>query len=181
MVGLNDAARTRISALSKGMAQRLALAAALMNDPPVLLLDEPMSGLDPGQQSALRSIIEAVQRQGKTILLSTHRLVEVSALCTHVAILKKGRLVFSGALSDVLTPSRQVTIKVDRIPADLAGRLCAGYPGLSIAGNTITLAGELLDRKSEILRLLLEKGCDIQQLSSARTGLEEIYLEATRA
>ncbi|MGB8646862.1 MAG: ABC transporter ATP-binding protein [Anaerolineae bacterium] len=179
-VGLSDAARTRISALSKGMFQRLSLAAALVHDPPLLLLDEPMGGLDPGQQAALRAVIQSARQEGKTILLSTHRLSEVTNLCTHIAILKQGQLVRTGALADVLAPQPQVMITVDHLPAELGKVLCAQYPGVTVAGSTITLDDAAQACKNDILHLLMEHGCDIQQLIQQRATLEQVYLEAVR-
>ena len=179
-VGLTDATGKRISALSKGMVQRLSLAAALVNDPPLLLLDEPMGGLDPGQQAELRSVIQAAHGQGKTILLSTHRLSEVSDFCTQVAILKQGRLVRSGSLADVLAARREIAITIDRLPIQLRDLLCARYPGLLIRDHTLTLVDASLDQKNEVLRMLIENGCDIRQLGPVHDDLEEIYLEAVR-
>ncbi len=180
-VGLRDAARTRISALSKGMFQRLSLAAALVHDPRLLILDEPMSGLDPGQQAALRAVIQEAHGEGKTILMSTHRLSEVSNLCTHVAILKQGRLVQTGALAEVMQPQHRVVITVEHLPAGLAEMLCSRYPGIAIADATITLSEAALEAKREILRALMDAGCDIQGLVQQRATLEEVYLQAVQS
>lgn len=180
-VGLGGAARTRIGALSKGMFQRLSLAAALVHDPSLLLLDEPMSGLDPGQQSMLRDVIREAQAEGKTILMSTHRLSDVTNLCTHVAILKQGRLVRAGPLTDVLIPQHRVLITVDRLPAALAAWLGANYVGVASADRTIALAVEGMRAKSEILRILLDAGCDIEQITQQRATLDEVYQEAVQS
>ncbi len=179
-VELTQAAKMRIGALSKGMQQRLSLAAALVHDPPLLLLDEPMSGLDPAQQAAIRQLVISAHQAGKTILLSTHRLTEVSDVCTHVAIMRRGRVVQSGELDEILPPRALMTIHVDCLPQPLAAALAAQFPGIGLEDNKIELSGPLAAKKNEVLRLLLDAGCDIRELRQNRATLEEIYLEAIR-
>ena len=86
------------------MLQRLGLAVALLADPPVIVLDEPMEGLDPAWQKTVRDLMVDLNRQGKTVLLSTHRLSDVAQVCSHVCILSRGSLKRAGALEDVLPP-----------------------------------------------------------------------------
>src|SRR5512146_2439176 len=117
-VGLDHVAQWRIGASSKGMLQRLALAQALLGNPPVLILDEPMGGLDPAGQKAVRELVKALPVAGKTVLFSTHRLSEVAEVCSHLAILNRGRLVRAGALIEVLPLRPQVTIFVGQLPAE---------------------------------------------------------------
>jgi ABC-2 type transport system ATP-binding protein len=177
---LGDAARMRLSACSKGMLQRLALAAALLADPPLLLLDEPMAGLDPAGQKAMRDLIASLPPSGKTVLLSTHRLSEVAEICTHVAILRRGCLVRVGPLAEVLPPRPRVTITVDQITPELAAALAHQHPDIVIKGNVITLDDQAIAQKNAVIRGLLENGADLQDLRHERASLEEIYLEAMR-
>ncbi len=177
-VGLSQVAGSYVRGLSKGMLQRLSLAAALLHDPPLLLLDEPMSGLDPAQQAAIRALIKSCQQAGKMVLLSTHRLSEVTEICTHIGILRQGRLVRTGPLAEVLALRPQVTIRVDKIPEGLAPFLNAQYPGVCIQDSTLTLSEGASAAKNEILRALMDAGCDIQMLTQQRATLEEIYIEA---
>ncbi len=177
-VSLNEAARVRISSLSKGMLQRLSLAAALLHDPPLLLLDEPMSGLDPAQQAAMRALIKSLQTEGKSVLLSTHRLSEVAEICTHVGILRRGKLIRTGSLAEVLALRPQVVIHVDKLPNELAAVLSTQFAGMEIQDSIVTLNAGAIQHKNEILRTLMDAGCDIQQLTQERATLEEIYLEA---
>jgi ABC-2 type transport system ATP-binding protein len=102
LVGLGDAARRRIGSLSKGTAQKVGLAQALVNDPRTLILDEPTSGLDPVARLELRRILADLKHEGRTVFFSSHELSEVELLCDAVVVLKKGRAVRSGALRDVL-------------------------------------------------------------------------------
>ena len=174
-VGLSQMAKQPIGACSKGMLQRFALAVALVNDPPLLILDEPMAGLDPAWQKALRDIITALNREGKTVLFSTHRLSDVAEICTHVGILNRGRLRRTGSLSEVLPLRQQVVITLGSIPDHFIPP-----PGVTMAANVITLSAGDLARKAEVLRRLLDAGVDIQSLSQERATLEEVYLEAIR-
>ena len=100
--GIAYAASRQVRQLSKGMLQRTGLAAALVADPELLVLDEPMSGLDPGGRKEVRDMILEERRQGRTIFFSTHILADVPALCDHMAILQKGQAVLAGRLDDLL-------------------------------------------------------------------------------
>jgi len=101
-VGLTEAADKHLRKFSKGMLQRVGLAQAMINDPDVLFLDEPMSGLDPLGRREVRDLIASLRGQGKTVFFSSHVLTDVEAMCDRVAILNRGRLIESGRLSDIL-------------------------------------------------------------------------------
>lgn len=178
LVGLHDVARTRIRACSKGMLQRLGLAQALLGDPPFLLLDEPMGGLDPAWQRRVRDMIRVLHREGKTILLSTHRLSEIAELCTHIAILRQSRLVQTGSLAEVLPALPQLTITVSPLPSPLHAALQSLHPSIIVQAQQITLRDDAIACKPEVLRLLLDSRVEIHHLEQQRTTLEEVYLEA---
>jgi ABC-2 type transport system ATP-binding protein len=177
-VGLQHAAHWNVNQFSKGMLQRLALAHALLSDPALFILDEPMSGLDPAAQKEVREIIKSLRYDGKTVLFSTHRLDDIEDVCTHVAILKRGRLVRAGTMDEILTPHPQIVITVNALPASYA--LAEWYPGIAAQGNTITLNGDAVARKADVIRRLLGDGVDIQSLTQQRVTLEQVYLEAQR-
>lgn len=178
--GLNEAADWRMAACSKGMLQRLGVAQSLLGDCPLLLWDEPFSGLDPAAQAALRQLVTSLNEAGKTVILSTHRLADVSQLCSHVAIMANGRLARSGPLSEVLLPRSQVIIQVDRLPELVAWQLTELHPELAVQGTTITLTGEAMDHKGEVVRLLVDSRVDILELETQRSTLEETFLEAVQ-
>jgi ABC-2 type transport system ATP-binding protein len=176
---LEQVAHRRLGACSRGMLQRLGVAQALIGEPPLLVLDEPVAGLDPAGQKFMREQIVGLHQSGKTVLLSSHHLDEVTRVCTHVAVLNGGRLVRSGPLETILAPRPQVIIVTDPLPADLPPRLTALAAGIAVAERQVTLADEAIARKAEVLRLLLDAGVDIRQLDERHATLEEVYLEAT--
>ena len=158
-VGLSDMAGRRIRTCSKGMRQRLAVAQALIGDPALLLLDEPAAGLDPTGQIQMRNLILALQQAGRTVVLSTHQLNEVTQICSHVAILSAGRVTRIGTLNSVLLAEPHVQIKVDTLTPELAVGLRDLAPGIAVEDNRITLVGAAIEQ----------------------ANLEEIYLEAIRS
>lgn len=178
-VGLSEVANRRLSDCSRGMLQRLGLAQALLGDPALVVLDEPVLGLDPAAQKFMREQILSLGREGRTVLLSSHHLDEVARVCSHVAVLNRGRLVRSGPLAAILAPRAQVTVVAGPLPADLLPSLLALGPEVSVEGEQIVLTGEAVARKAQVLRLLLDAGVDIRQLNEQRATLEEVYLEAT--
>lgn len=178
-VCLDGVASHRLGACSRGMLQRFGVAQALIGDPPLLLLDEPALGLDPAGQRFMRQQIATLRQAGKTVLLSSHHLDEVTRTCSHVAVLSKGCLVHSSALDATLTPRARVIIGTGPLPHELSARLISLAPGITVTDRQVVLSGDAVSRKAEILRVLLKMGIDIQQLSEQHATLEEIYLEAT--
>lgn len=178
-VGLFEVADQRLGACSRGMLQRLGLAQALLGDPDLLVLDEPALGLDPAGQLFMREQISSLNRAAKTVLLSSHHLDEVTRVCTHVAVLNQGRLVRTGPLSSMLAPRATVAIDTGPLPAELAPRLRDRFPGITVTERKVELDGDAVTCKAEILRLLLDHGVDIRQLSEVHTTLEEVFMEAT--
>jgi ABC-2 type transport system ATP-binding protein len=180
-VGLSRMAGARIGTCSKGMLQRLGLAVALVADPPVVVLDEPMEGLDPAWQKTVRDLMVELNRQGKTVVLSTHRLSDVAQVCSHVCILARGQLRRAGALDSVLPPRQQVIIGVDRLSESLQASLASLHPRVRVRPTSVALSGDALAYKADVLGTLLSAGVDIQDLTQQRLSLEEVYLEAVGA
>jgi ABC-2 type transport system ATP-binding protein len=178
-VNLDKVAGQRLSSCSRGMLQRLGLAQALLGDPPLLLLDEPGSALDPSGQKFMREQIVTLNQAGKTVVLSSHHLDEVSRVCTHIAVLSQGRLVRTGPLETILAPRAQVTIVTGPLPYDVLSDLAGSSSDIVATDGQIVLSGSAVSRKAEVLYLLLDRGVDILQLSERHATLEEIYLEAT--
>src|SRR5712671_148554 len=120
LVGLSEKKGSLIGALSRGMQQRLGLARVLIHDPAVLLLDEPASGLDPRARIEMMAILQELQRMGKTIIISSHILSELQTLCNRVAIIEKGRLIYSGPVQGVRDQMSQGRVVWVRVSSDQA-------------------------------------------------------------
>jgi len=126
LVGLGHARELTVRKFSKGMVQRLGIAQAMVHDPPLLVLDEPMSGLDPIGRKELRDLIVELRRRGKTIFFSTHILNDVETACDRVGMILKGKLVVEGALSSLLDGSiRSVELRCSGLPEDAFAELRA--------------------------------------------------------
>src|SRR6478672_10144218 len=120
LVGLSEKKGALIGALSRGMQQRLGLARVLIHDPQLLLLDEPASGLDPRARIEMMAILQELQRMGKTIIISSHILSELQTLCNRVAIIEKGKLIYSGPVQGVRDQMQQGRVLWVRVTSDQA-------------------------------------------------------------
>jgi len=186
LVGLTEKKGSLIGALSRGMQQRLGLARVLIHDPQVLLLDEPASGLDPRARIEMMAILQELQRLGKTIIISSHILSELQTLCNRVAIIEKGKLIYSGPVQgvrDQLSTGRVIWVKVSSDQAS-AVELLKGRPEVSEAvaldGQIkITLVSHDTDH-SVIADTLVRGGAKLVALREDELGLEEVFLRVTR-
>ena len=168
--GLDPATKSR--AYSKGNRQKVALVAALSSGAELLILDEPTSGLDPLMEAAFRECVEEERQAGRTVLLSSHILSEVEALCDRVTIIREGRTVDSGALADLRHLSRtSVHAEVARPPDGLAG--LPGVHDLDISGNRVSCQVDN-DALGEVLARLVAAG--VRSLASQPPTLEELFL-----
>jgi ABC-2 type transport system ATP-binding protein len=178
-LGLEEFAGRRLGSLSRGTLQRVGLAQVLLGNPDLILLDEPVLGLDPAAQKFMRDQIVALHLAGKTVFLCSHNLDEVTRICTHVAVLKQGRLVHTGLLSEMLGARSQIIIATGSLPAELPSHLVGLSPGISVGDGQVTLNDEARACKAQVLSLLLNAGVDIQRLDERQASLEEIYLQVT--
>src|SRR6202035_5622373 len=161
---------TKSRAYSKGNRQKVALVAALASGAELLILDEPTSGLDPLMEAAFRECVDEERQAGRTVLLSRHILSEVEALCDRVTIIRAGRTVDSGALSDLRHLSRtSVRAELERPPEGLAG--LPGVHDLEISGNRVSCQADN-DALAELLRRLAAAG--VRSLVSQPPTLEEL-------
>ncbi len=179
-VNLLPAANKQIKSLSKGMRQRLGLAQALICDPDLLLLDEPSSGLDPEGQEEIQTYIEELRAVGKTILMSTHQLPEVTRVCTYLVILKDGQVLYQNRMAEALTLQPHIAIQVDR-PLDAARPLLAMiHSDIAIEGQEVVLRNESIAMRRQILSVLINQGYDIVRVEQRRVTLAELYAEAVQ-
>ena len=140
MVNLTERKDSRFSTYSLGMKQRLAIASCLLGDPEVLILDEPTNGLDPVGIAEIRELIKKLHLEGKTIIMASHLLDEVEKVCTHVAILKKGELVATGDVNEILAHEDIVEIGAANMgKLKLSIQRLSGYSSVTEQGNLIQL------------------------------------------
>jgi ABC-2 type transport system ATP-binding protein len=185
-VGLTARADDRVKAYSLGMRQRLGIARCLLADPELLILDEPMNGLDPAGIGELRELIRALVAEGRTVLLSSHLLDEVERTCDAAAIVDDGKVIAQGTL-DELTAGGPRAIDITCTHRDQAASLLTAMPGISQAtdragGLRVELGPEApVDREivSELLRRLLAAGFSIERVSPVAVSLEQRFLTMT--
>jgi len=182
-IDLEEKRNSFIRHLSRGMVQRMGVGVLLVHDPEVLLLDEPASGLDPNQRIKLRNILKRLSNEGKTIIISSHILTELSGLCSHVAIMNKGKIVLYGAVDEIqqkITGSRNVTIAVlDN--CDKAVSMVKEFPDTeitSVQNNTITAQiSAPLEKLAELNALLVNNNMKVVTFCEEKTDLEDIFMK----
>jgi ABC-2 type transport system ATP-binding protein len=183
-VGLGHRADDRVAKYSMGMRQRLGVAACLIGDPQLLILDEPMNGLDPAGMQDMREMILALVAEGRTVVLSSHLLDEVERTCDAVAIVDRGRVIRQGPIAELLAGTSLV-VQVDCSEPDRTRTLLAGTPfgaqiEVAIDGVVITLpTGTSRDVIAEIARLLVEGGISLYRLQVVQASLESWFLQVT--
>ena len=179
-VGLAGRADRAIRKFSKGMVQRLGLAQALVGDPETVILDEPMSGLDPIGRKDVRDLILELRKEGRTVLFSTHILSDVEAICDRVGIIVDGRLTDIGALADLVTKeTRAVELTLDAAPGALVEKFAAGARVLQRDRSTVlTFAAEADAR--EALKAAVDAGVTVVSFTPHRRSLEELFVERAR-
>jgi len=176
-VGIAYAADRQVRRLSKGMLQRTGLAAALVSDPQMLVLDEPMSGLDPVGRKEVRDIIFAERDRGRTIFFSTHILSDAEAMCDRVAILREGKVVLSGALRDLLCGEVLGTeIALAGAGDPLREALAAGGFETSARAELLVVKVDGEARVGEVLKLALDADAQVVEVSRRRETLEDLFM-----
>ncbi len=183
-VGILHRADDKVSKYSMGMRQRLGVAACLLGDPQLLVLDEPMNGLDPGGMLDMRDMIKSLVAEGRTVVLSSHLLDEVERTCDAVAIVDHGKVIRQGPISQLLAGS-SFEVQIECSDPDRAAGLLGGTPfGTHVQtgpdGLGISLPeGTERDAIAEINRLLVEGGISVYRLGSMQASLEAWFLQVT--
>ena len=181
LVQLRERRLSPFRTYSLGMKQRLALAACLVGDPDVLILDEPTNGLDPEGMVEMRRIIQKIAAQGKTIILASHILDEVEKICTHVAIIKKGRLLATGAIGSILR--QQPTVETGAADLEKLFHFLSGVTWvrkITRQDGRLVLEIEAGRNPDELNRVAFEHGIVLDHLVLKRQSLEAEFLEITR-
>lgn len=186
LVGLSEKKGALIGALSRGMQQRLGLARVLIHDPQLLLLDEPASGLDPRARIEMMAILQELQRMGKTIIISSHILSELQSLCNRVAIIEKGRLIYSGPVQGLRDQSAQGRVLWVRVTSDpqQAIELLKAQTEVSDASMVDgEIKVSLVTHESDpaiVADVLVRGGARLVELREDEIGLEEVFMHVTR-
>ena len=175
-VSLAGRDRDRYKSYSLGMKQRLAIAATLLKDPELLILDEPTNGLDPAGIREIRETIRSLGESGVTVLLSSHILAEVQQVCSSVTIIGNGRMLASGRVDDLIGASTSYRVRIADL--DTAGRRLE-EAGFSVHRDADALRVETDRPPEEITRTLAEAGVWLGELSPLRPDLETVFLELT--
>ncbi len=178
-VGLAARAHQRVKGYSTGMKQRLGLAAALLTDPDLLILDEPTNGLDPGGMHEIRAFIrQLVDEQGKTVFLSSHLLGEIEQVCDRVAIINMGEIVREGSVAHLLEGKSY--LRVEAAPLERAQAILSEHWTVSADGGQALVVNALREDVPHVVRRLVEHGLDVYQVSSQRQTLEEYFLSVVK-
>jgi ABC-2 type transport system ATP-binding protein len=180
LVGLNERKDSKFSTFSLGMKQRLAIASALLNDPEILILDEPTNGLDPQGIHQIRDIIKQIASQGTTILLASHLLDEVEKVCTHVLVLRKGEILYTGLVDGMSANEGFFELQADDIEHLIA--VLKTHPAVENIKKedekVLVYLKEELEAK-DLNRFLFEKNISVSHLVKRKNSLEEQFLELT--
>jgi ABC-type multidrug transport system ATPase subunit len=177
-VDLLPRSRDRVAQYSMGMKQRLGVAAALLKDPDLLILDEPTNGLDPAGMAEMRGFIRSLGRGKRTVILSSHLMGEVEQVCDRVGVIRDGSLVAEGTVEE-LRGRTGLRVRAEPVPA--AARVIGTVPGVEAVTRVDGVLDVAVDpeQAAAINRALVEAGVDVSELYAAKASLEDVFLELT--
>ncbi|GAA4258214.1 ABC transporter ATP-binding protein [Dactylosporangium darangshiense] len=183
-VGLTDVADDRANGFSLGMRQRLGLAAALLTKPRLLVLDEPSNGLDPAGKKHVHGVLTRLAAQGASVVLSSHRMDDLEALCSEVTILATGRVVFSGPLSKLAAENRELDYRLLTSDPPAARRLAGETAGIGVVaghdGDALVVRA-LVPALDALVVRLVQAGVALRELAPVVSPLETAFLALTEA
>ncbi|MEU6094999.1 ABC transporter ATP-binding protein [Streptomyces sp. NPDC047079] len=185
-VGLTDVAEERTRGFSLGMRQRLGLAAALLTKPRLLVLDEPSNGLDPAGKKHVHGVLTRLASDGTSVVLSSHRMDDLEALCSEVTILATGRVVFSGPVSKLAAENRELDYRVRTSDQQAARRLAAETAGIRVVDDAaarhdaeVLVVRALVPALDELVVGLVREGIAVRELAPVVSPLEAAFLALT--
>lgn len=181
LVGLADRADSTFKTFSLGMKQRLAIASALLNDPEILILDEPTNGLDPNGIRQIRDLIKGIASKGTTILLASHLLDEVEKVCSHVVVLQKGKMLYSGPVHE-LTDKKSV-YEVKAIDIQQLEEKLQNHPDLENVnhdGDVLVVTFKTTQNATHLNKFCFDQGIILEHLKERKISLEEQFLKLTQ-
>lgn len=178
LVGLTERKNSKFCTFSLGMKQRLAIASALLNDPEILILDEPTNGLDPQGIHQIREIIRTIAIQGTTILLASHLLDEVEKICSHVLVLRKGAILYQGTVNGMITTQDFFELKASN--SEILSSVLKNHPSVQLVeqhgDKTVVYFKESLSAQ-ELNRYLFENNIVLEHLVKRNNSLEEEFIK----
>ena len=174
-----------IGTLSRGMQQRLGLARVLVHDPKVLLLDEPASGLDPRARIEIRALLKELQRMGKTILISSHILADLSDLCNKIGLIEKGKLLYAGSLKDAMARVQSADTWILEVAdeTERALKILQGHPAVREArmgGNQLVCTLDGAEDPQVVVQAIMEAGLLLRGFKREELTLEDAFLRLTK-
>ena len=179
LVGLSGAGRRRTGGFSLGMTQRLGIAASMLGDPPVLLFDEPINGLDPDGIRWIRAFLRARAGEGRAVLVSSHLMGELEGIADELVIIGRGRLIAQTSVGDLLASrsNGRVHVRTPQLTDVMTALAAAGGTVTSTGSDTLTVAGLEPERIAE---LVAERGLQLHELYRERASLEDAFIDLTR-
>ncbi len=190
LTALSSKREAMVDGLSRGMKQRLCLARALMHDPKLLILDEPASGMDPRARAQMRDILREIGQMGKTVLVSSHILPELSELCTSMTIMEKGKRIFSGSMDElnarmnsaplVIRFDRALEEEEERAAREVFAQMLDAAPVHEDGGVWRTSGGEKAAQDAAVLRALMDRQLPVCAFAREKVSLERAFMEVTR-
>ncbi|MFF9179890.1 ABC transporter ATP-binding protein [Streptomyces misionensis] len=187
-VGLGEVADDRVRGFSLGMRQRLGLAAALLTRPRLLVLDEPANGLDPAGKRDVHGVLDRLAADGTAVVLSSHRMDDVEALCSEVTILATGRIVFSGPPAKLAAESRELDYRLVTSDPAAARRLAAGTDGVRLVeggaaryGDEVVVVRAAVPALDELVANVVRSGVAVRELAPLVSPLESAFLALTES
>ena len=176
IVGMKDWAGRKMGSYSKGMKQRIGLAQALVNDPEIVFLDEPTDGVDPKGRMEMRSVLNLMKEQGRTVFINSHLLGELEMICDSVAIMDQGQIVRQGSIADLTEKTRRYEIQIKgNIGDDIMNTLTPH--GVEIAGDILTMDENDAEAVQPVIDILRGANITISSMSEERQSLEELFME----
>ena len=179
LVGLSDVARRRTGGFSLGMAQRLGIAAAMLGDPPVLLFDEPINGLDPDGIRWIRAFLRELAAEGRAVLVSSHLMGELEGIADELVVIGRGRLIAQTSVGELLASRSdgRVHVRTPQVTEVMAALAGAGGTVTSTGADALVVTGLEPERIAE---LVSEHGLRLDELYRERASLEDAFIDLTR-